>query len=141
MVNFKGKRIWEPFPGPRRLLVKCLTNLGYDVCYEDNEDAFSDLSILNWQSCELIITNPPFSSIYKFFENSLKYNVPFIIVLPVQVFATKYYHQLFKGQDEHLSVTFTRQIPFINAQGKLTLPGFATCFLGYKVGRSKFVDA
>ena len=141
ITPFQKKVVWEPFPGPHKLLVRCLQKYNLNVYYyEENEDAFSIPSIFNWRHCDLIVTNPPFFRVRDFFHYALKYSIPFIIVLPVQVFATKYYHKLFKSHGDCLSITFTRQIHFINSEGKSTLPGFATCFLGYKVGSSKFVD-
>ena len=137
---FHNKSVWEPFPGPNKLLVRYLEKYNLNVYYEEDQDAFSKLSIFNWKYCDLIVTNPPFYRMRDFFYYALKYDIPFIIVLPVQVFATKYYHKLFKGHGHCLSITFTRQIKFINSEGKCSLPGFATCFLGYKVGSSRFVD-
>jgi len=94
-----NKIIYEPFYGVGQS-VTYLKELGYEIRYKD-ADFFTD-EILQPEEYDIIITNPPFTLKKETLKRLREINKPFILILPMTVIFTKYFHEIFGADSKDL---------------------------------------
>lgn len=106
--GFRNKTIWDPFWGDGST-ARFLRGQGYTVIGKGGEDFFS-----TYHECDLIVTNPPFSSQTQVW-NRLKFlNRPFVVVALQTVRGSKAHIENFTtelGKDE-ISWTIAPRVVF-----------------------------
>ena len=132
----KDCTIYEPFPGPKLLLINDLKKLGLHVTYRLGINAFGFEASSLWFKAQTIISNPPFNRLPLFFEKILRYShLSFIIIAPLYVLSTKYFRTSFKSRFDQISICFPRPLRFYNEKMDLMPPGPPTCFISYNINK------
>ena len=123
------KVIWEPFYH-EGLSGEYLTNLGFNVIHK-NIDFFDN------DEGEILISNPPFTIKKQILQRLKLLNKPFIMLLPLSTFTTKFFRDIFNDSLEDITLfILPRRIDFI---GKGNVYRISTVFLGYKVNDKKII--
>lgn len=102
----KGKSIWEPFYGESCKSHQFLTELGFNVIYEE-QDFFECLP-----KGELVVSNPPYSIKQKILPRMFDNGQPFILLLPQGILNTKWFQKLMR-QNKLQIIIPSKRIGFI----------------------------
>ena len=128
--------IYEPFFGEGHTY-KYFKDEGYFMLGENELDFFSFDARIMLRHCDCVITNPPFSIKYDIIKRLLKYDVPFILMLPVGILTTKIFRQSIG--DANISVIIPdKRLKYIR-NGKTSSPNFDSCFICYKMIKDQLV--
>ena len=100
----EGKVIWEPFFGDGKS-GEYLRELGFEVIHED-EDFFEH------DKGDIVVTNPPFSKTHEILERLKVLGKPFMLIMPSSRLHSKYFHDLFGGDETMQVVVPPRRIQF-----------------------------
>lgn len=87
----KDKIIWEAFYGDGKS-GEYLTELGFNVIHT-NEDFFK----VNYG--DIVVSNPPFTKAKEVLERLILLDKPFILIMPVNRFFTKYFKDMMKNKN------------------------------------------
>ena len=109
----------------------------YFMFGEKGLNFFSSEADETLEYCDCVITNPPFSIKYQVIERLLKYDVPFILMLPMSVMTTKKFRRAIGDADVSFIIPDTR-LKYIR-NGKLSSPNFDSCYVCYKMIKEKLV--
>lgn len=126
----KNKKIWSPFfnkeqPDSYKTQQK-LKELGLDLL--DNKPDFFEYLYKN----SVVIDNPPFDKKRKIIERLVKNDIPFILLMPNNIFSIKYIKQYCLDSKEFQFIMPLNRIKFTtNSHNGTTIH---TCFLCYKIG-------
>jgi hypothetical protein len=134
--NFKI--IWCPFDTEESLFVKIFREKGFEVIathIKDNQNFF-EYNIENIPTCDIIISNPPYSLKGKVLERLFKIKKPFaMLVGVVGLFESKHRFEMFKENDFEI-LYFDKRIAFFKDFGeqKPSLnPPFSSVYVCYKL--------
>ena len=106
-----GKTILCPFDSEKSEFVKQLQ--------KENTVLFGMRNFLDAEyECDYIITNPPFSIKDKVIEKCIEYNVPTLLILPLDSLGGVKRHNLYKKSKISIYVP-TRRIGYFNEENKL----------------------
>lgn len=95
----KDKVIWEPFYGDGKS-GEYLTSLGFNVIHE-NIDFFKS------NKGDIIVSNPPFSSIKEILQRLVEIDKPFILIMPCSKISTQYFRNSFS--DKGIQIVIPRK--------------------------------
>jgi len=132
-----NKIIYEPFLGSGQS-VTYLKELGYEVRYK-NVNFFSE-SILQPEEYDLIISNPPFTLKKEVLTRLKQIDKPFILILPITVLFTKYFHEIFNTNDSLQFIIPNKHIHYDSAHIKKDNTSFYSFYLCYKMNISKDIN-
>lgn len=123
--------IYEPFYGGGDTY-RYFKKKGHKVIGKPNYDFFDDEKLI--KKCDAVITNPPFSSKYKIIDRLVKYNKPFILILPLHCINTKSFRKCFDDDMSNVSLLIPKgRLQYMqNGQLKKS-PSFESCFVAYKM--------
>jgi hypothetical protein len=108
-----------------------LTELGYKNVIHNNEDFY-----INWckYKFDIIITNPPYSSKVKVFQELYKVNKPFCVLVPVSTITKLFIKKIFgKDIDKLQLIIPNKRIHFLKNGNETKRCWFDTLFLCYKL--------
>lgn len=97
----KNLLIWESAEGPERLLSNALRKHGFDVHGTDlltgtNFFEYNPHDEIGYEGEYIVqVTNPPFSSKYKWIERSFELGFPFALIVPYETTFAAEFRQLF----------------------------------------------
>lgn len=135
----KNKPIWSPFYNPKyidsvRTQFK-LMGMGFEVL--PNKGDFFTYTHKN----SVVVDNPPFNLKQQIIKKLVKEDIPFILMLPNNIFSTKYIKEYCKKSNDFQFIMPLNRIPFSTSEEKGTT--IHTCFFCYKMNlkdRMVFVD-
>jgi len=87
----KNKEIWEAFYGNGQSS-ESLKKLGCNVVGGKDEDFFSH------NKGDVVITNPPFSSVEKILQRLVELDKPFIMIMPSSKLFAQYFRKIFSNR-------------------------------------------
>ena len=128
----RGKRIWAPFycDGNQKGIFK---SMGFDIIHED-KDFFQEYTT---QEYDLIIDNPPFSTLKKIATILKELDKPFILIAFSKVMLMKWFQKLFKD-DLQAIIPFTRPtFTHLHHPKKGYTPPFGVMYFCYKMKLDK----
>ena len=128
--------VYEPFYGKGHTYNYFKEN-DYLMLGKDGLDFFSDDATIMLKNCDCVITNPPFSIKYDIIKRLLKYDVPFILMLPLQVLTTQVFRKSIGDANISLIIP-DKRLKYIR-NGKLKSPNFDSCYICYKMVNEKLV--
>ena len=130
-VDKKNNKIYEPFYGGGDTY-NYFKNKGYNVIGKKDLDFFEDEKYI--KDCDIIISNPPFSTKYKIMERIVKYNKPFILILPLHSINTISFRKCFNNNMKDVTVFIPKgRLQYIYNGKVRKAPSFESCFVGYKM--------
>lgn len=94
----KDKLIWEAFYGDGNS-GKILTELGFNVIHKDIDFYENNLG-------EIIVTNPPFSSVKQIMDRLYDLDKPFMLIMPAFKITTSYFR---KWKDKNIQIIIPRK--------------------------------
>lgn len=133
----KNKIIFEPFFGEGHTF-NYFKDKGYKIVGHKSVDFFDNKCIQYLKLSDIVITNPPFSCKYKIIKRLVKYNKPFILVLPLHSINTLSFRDAFDDKMSDVSVMIPKgRLQYIQ-NGKLKkTPSFESCFVCWKIDTPK----
>ena len=126
----KDAVIWSPFYSDGNMK-KYFDDMGFDIIHQD-KDFFSYTP-----DYEIIIDNPPFSTIKDVCVKLKELDKPFIIIARSNLLLTKWFRRIFK---EHLQVIIPDKSPtftHLTKPKKGYVPPFGTFFFCYRMNLPK----
>ena len=126
----KDAVIWSPFYSDGNMK-QYFADMGFDIIHQD-EDFFSYTP-----DYEIIIDNPPFSTIKDVCVKLKELDKPFIIIARSNLLLTKWFRRIFK---EHLQVIIPDKSPtftHLTKPKKGYVPPFGTFFFCYRMNLPK----
>jgi len=127
--------IWECAQG-KGYLTDALRDNGYTVI---GSDIVTGEDFLTWQpsAYDCIITNPPYSTKYKFLYRCYELGRPFALLLPLTTLETQKRQALFNRYGVEL-IVFSNRIHFIRPDGDYSTSWFLTAWFtnGLSIGKS-----
>ena len=126
----KDAVIWSPFYSDGNMK-KYFDDMGFDIIHQD-KDFFSYTP-----DYEIIIDNPPFSTIKDVCVKLKELDKPFIIIARSNLLLTKWFRRIFK---EHLQVIIPDKSPtftHLTNPKKGYVPPFGTFFFCYRMNLPK----
>ena len=111
---------------------------GFKVIGKPNYDFFEDEKLI--KKCDVVISNPPFSSKYKIMERLVKHNKPFILILPLHCINTISFRKCFNNDMSNVSVMIPKgRLQYVQNGTLKKSPSFENCFVAYKMIKEKLV--
>ena len=139
----KNKVIFEGFYGGGHTY-KYFTEHGYKVLGEKNLDFFSFKAADEFlYESDCVISNPPFSLKYKIMSWLVKFNKPFILILPLACINTLSFRNCFKNKMDNVSIIIPKgRLKYIQNKEIKKSPSFESCYVCWKMIDEKliFVD-
>ena len=130
----KDKKIFEAFYGCGHTY-DYFKEKGYNVIGKKGLDFFEDEKLI--KECDIIISNPPFSSKYKIMERIVKYNKPFILILPLHCINTISFRKCFDNDMKDVSIFIPKgRLQYIQDGTLKKAPSFESCFVAYKINNN-----
>lgn len=118
--------VWDPFVGSG-YSQQCIQALGYATVATSDDFFALDAPPAG---TTLIFTNPPFSKKVEVLRCLVKWDVPFIIILPSIVLQRDYFSDIVKGSKRRWWVELPNKSLFFHHDGeKQNLPAFKCCFV------------
>jgi hypothetical protein len=129
----KNKKIFEPFYGGGHTF-KYFKKNGYKVIGNKSLDFFDDKSNKYFKKCDMIVTNPPFSTKYKILKRLVEFKKPFILILPLHCINTLSFRKSFNDDMSDVSVMIPKgRLKFIQKGVLKKSPSFESCFVCWKI--------
>lgn len=133
LEQFRGKTFFEPFPGPANCLVHDLEKKGFNFIFQLDMNAYSSKAETFWKNCDLVVTNPPFDTMKCLLQCIITYKRPAIVVMPVSVLTSAYFHRFFKEKQSDICVKMCRPLKYYTATFEKTNATIPVCFFGFKI--------
>ena len=135
----KNKLIYEGFYGGGHTY-NYFVNNGYKVIGEKDVDFFSCKSDKYLRKCDCVISNPPFSLKYKSMSKLVKFNKPFILILPLACINTLSFRKCFNNKMDKVSIIIPKgRLKFIQNKEIKKSPSFESCYVCYKMIDKKLI--
>ena len=133
----KEKIMFEPFYGGGHTL-DYFKNKGYKIVGDKSIDFFDDKCIQYLKLCDVVVTNPPFSSKYKIIKRLVDNKKPFILILPLHCINTISFRKSFNDDLKDVTVMIPKgRLQYIQNGELKKSPSFESCFVGWKINTSK----
>ena len=128
--------LWEPFYGLGHTH-NYFNEKGYNIIGE-NTDFFENEKDMH--NSDIVVSNPPFSLKYKIISRLVKYNKPFILILPLGSINTLSFRKCFNDNMDDVSIILPKgRINFIKGKNIARSPSFESCFVCWKLDIPKLV--
>ena len=125
--------VYEPFFGKGHTF-DYLKQQGQLTLGEKDQDFFSVNSLHMLKHCDCVISNPPFSIKYEILEQLVDFNIPFVLLFPLQSTTTIKFRECFDDEIEHVTMIIPKgRIKYITANDEIKSPNFDSCFICYKM--------
>ena len=109
---------------------------GFSVIGKQGLDFFEDEEYI--KKCDIVVSNPPFSSKYKIMERLVKKNKPFILILPLHSINTISFRKCFDDDMSKVSVLIPKgRLKYIQNNKVKKSPSFESCYVAYKCIQDK----
>ena len=106
IVEYLRGRIWEPACG-EGYIAAALRAMGFDVVCSDIDRGQDFFCFTPAGGFDMIVTNPPFSTKYKWLEECYNRGKPFALLMPVEVLGARSAQVLFEKNG--VEIIFTSQ--------------------------------
>lgn len=114
----EGFKIWCPFHGIHGQMIRVLKEQGLNVVNSEDLDFFDEKSVP--EDFDIIIDNPPFSTMQRIVPRALSFGKPVILILPLLNLRTKWIKNATREANAHfINAIPTKRINY-DYEGKET---------------------